>query len=166
MTLSGDTSKRIWVWIWLVLRVYTLLCGALAAYIAGTKLLAVWERWDTLYYMRIAGAGYSATDGTTTFHPLFPWLARPFVLLGGPPVVGLLLVSSCATLLVYPLFERLAAMDHDRVKARTATFLFVFWPVSYVLYLPYSESLWLLFAVLCFLYARKNRWWAAGVTGA
>ena len=166
MTRSGDTSKRIWVWVWLALRVYTVLCGALAAYIAGTNLLAVWERWDTLYYIRIAGAGYSATDGTTTFHPLFPWLARPFALLGGPPVLGLLLISSCATLVLYIVFERLASLDHDSIKARTATFLFAFWPVSYVLYLPYTEPLWLLFAVLCFLYARQKRWWSAGLTGA
>ena len=166
MTLSGDTSRRIWVWVWLVLRVYTILCGALAAYLGGTSLLAVWERWDTLYYMRIASAGYSATDGTTTFHPLFPWLARPFALLGGPPVIGLLLVSSCATLALYFVFERLASLDHNVVKARTATFLFAFWPVSYVLYLPYTESLWLLFAVLCFLFARQRRWWLAGLAGA
>ena len=166
MTRSSDTSKRIWVRVWLALRVYTVLCGAIAAYIAGTNVLTVWERWDTLYYMRIASAGYSATDGTTTFHPLFPWLAKPFSLLGGPPVIGLLLVSSCATLVLYLVFERLASLDHNSVKARTATFLFAFWPVSYVLYLPYSESLWLLFAVLCFLYARQDRWWAAGLTGA
>lgn len=165
MTPGGDTSKRIWVWLWLALRVYTLLCGALAAYFAGTNLHAIWERWDTQYYMRIASAGYSATDGTTTFHPLFPWLAKPFLLLGGPPVVGLLLVSSCATLALYLVFERLASLDHNLAKARTATFLFAFWPVSYVLYLPYSESLWLLFAVLSFIYARQNRWWLAGLAG-
>jgi hypothetical protein len=163
---NSDTNKSTCVWLWLALRVYTFLCGALAAYLAGTNLLAVWERWDTQYYMRIAGAGYSATDGTTTFHPLFPWLARPFSLLGGPPVAGLLLVSSCATLALYLAFNRLALLDHNSFKARTATFLFAFWPVSYVLYLPYSESLWLLFAVLCLLYARKNRWWLAGLTGA
>lgn len=166
MTLSGATSKRICVWVWLVLRAYTILCGLLAAYIAGTSLLAVWERWDTVYYMRIASAGYSPADGTTTFHPLFPWLAKPFALLGLPALIALLLVSSCATLALYLVFERLASLDHDAAKARTATFLLAFWPVSYVLYLPYTESLWLLFAVLCFLYARKNRWWLAGLTGA
>ena len=166
MTSGGDTSKRIWLRVWLALRVYTVLCGALAAYIAGTNLLAVWERWDAVYFMRIASAGYSPSDGTTTFHPLFPWLAKPFSLLGVPPVVGLLLVSSCATLALYPMFQRLASLDHDPVKARTATVLFAFWPVSYLLYLPYTEPLWLLFAVLCFLFARQNRWWSAGLAGA
>jgi len=133
---------------------------------AGTNHLAVWERWDSQYYMRIASTGYSATDGTTTFHPLFSSLAKPFALLGGPPVIGLLLVSSCATLALYLMFERLASLDHNSFRARTATFLLTFWPVSYVLYLPYSESLWLLFAVLCLLSARKNHWWLAGFAGA
>ena len=166
MINNGDTNKSTWVWIWLALRAYTFLCGVLAAYIANINLLAVWGRWDTVYYSRIASAGYSPLDGTTTFHPLFPWLARAPSLAGVAPVVGLLLVSSCATLALYPAFERLASLDQDRTRARIATLLFIFWPVSYVLYLPYSESLWLLFAVLCFLYARQGRWWLACVAGA
>jgi len=165
-TNRGYISKRTWAWIWLALRLYTLLCGALAAYIANTGLLAVWERWDAVYYVRIASVGYSAADGTTTFHPLFPWLARPLSWLGVGPVISLLLVSSCAALALYPAFERLALLDQSAVKARMATLLFMFWPVSYVLYLPYTESLWLLFAVLCFLYARQGRWWSAGAIGA
>ena len=154
------------MWVWLALRTYTLLCGVIAAYIANTTLLAIWERWDTVYYSRIASTGYSALDGTTTFHPLFPWSAKVFVLLGVAPVIALLLVSSAATLALYPAFERLAALDQDSTKARMATLLFIFWPVSYVLYLPYSESLWLLLAVLCFLYARQGRWWLSCVAGA
>ena len=76
MTIKSYTSKSIWTWIWLALRLYTVLCSALAAYLANTNLLAVWGRWDTGYYSRIVSAGYSALDGTTTFHPLFPWLAK------------------------------------------------------------------------------------------
>lgn len=160
-----NTNKRSLVWIWFSLRVYTILCGVIAAYIANTKLLEIWERWDTVYFVRIAGAGYSALDGTTTFHPLFPWLARPLTLVGLAPVVALLLVSSSATLAVYLVFERLALLDQDRGRARIATLSFAFWPASFVLYLPYTESLWLLFAGLGFLYARQGRWWLAGVAG-
>ena len=166
MRRNSDTNKGTLVWVWLALRTYTLLCGVIAAYIANTTLLAIWERWDTVYYSRIASAGYSALDGTTTFHPLFPSSAKVPVLLGIAPVVALLLVSSAATLALYPAFERLAALDQDSTKARMATLLFIFWPVSYVLYLPYSESLWLLFAVLCFLYARQGRWLLSCVAGA
>lgn len=166
MTINGYTSKISLAWIWLALRVYTVLCSALAAYIAGMNLLAVWERWDAVYFSRIVSAGYSAIDGTTTFHPLFPWLAKPAALLGVPPVLALLLISSATTLALYMAFERLASLDHDWTKARVATLLFIFWPASFVLHLPYTESLWLMFAVLCFLYARRGRWWLAGVAGA
>lgn len=164
--MTWVSNKRIWVWIWLALRTYTFLCGVLAAYIANTTVLAIWERWDTVYYSRIAGSGYSALDGTTTFHPLFAWLAKPLSLAGVAPVIALLLVSSGATLALYIAFERLASLDHDWTRARIATLLFIVWPVSYVLYLPYSESLWLLFAVLCLFYARQDRWWLAGIAGA
>ena len=165
-TINDQSNKSFSVWIWLTLRTYTVLCGVVAAYIASTSLLTVWERWDTVYYSRIVSAGYSSVDGTTTFHPLFPWLAELPSLLGVAPIIALLLVSSCATLALYSAFERLALLDQDWARAQMATLLFIFWPVSYVLYLPYSESLWLLFAVLCFFYARKGRWWLAAVAGA
>jgi hypothetical protein len=166
MTTDTNSNKRFLIWIWFILRVYTVLCSVIAANIANMQLIAIWERWDAVYFVRIAGAGYSALDGTTTFHPLFPWLARPLTLIGVAPVVTLLLVSSAATLALYQALERLASLDQDRTRARTATLLFAFWPASYVLYLPYTESLCLLFAVLCLLYARLGRWWVAGVAGA
>lgn len=166
MTTNSDGQKSIWMWIWSAIRVYTILCSVVAAYIANTTLLGIWERWDTVYYARIVNAGYSAVDGTTTFHPLFPWLAKLPALLGITPVISLLLVSSAATLALYPAFARLASLDQDWTKARLATLLFIFWPVSYVLYIPYSESLWLLLAVLCLLYARRDRWWLAAAAGA
>lgn len=166
MTSKSDEQKSIWVWIWLAIRVYTIVCSVIAAYVANIRLLAIWERWDTVYYARIVSAGYSAVDGTTTFHPLFPWLAKLPALPGVTPVISLLLVSSVATLALYPAFARLASLDHGWAKARVATLLFIFWPVSYVLYIPYSESLWLLLAVLCLLYARQDRWWPAAIAGA
>ena len=39
-------------------------------------------------------------------------------------------------------------------------------PVSFVLFAPYTESLWLLFAALSFWYVRKERLWHAGLCGA
>jgi hypothetical protein len=166
MTTSDLPKKSTLVWIWLSLRVYTLLCGVVAARMAGALLATIWERWDAVYYARIASVGYSAGDGTTTFHPLFPWLARPIALLSGAPIVGLLLVSSIATLALYFAFERLALIDQNGVNARRSTLLFIFWPVSSVLYLPYSESLWLMCAVVSLICARRERWWRAGLAAA
>ena len=166
MRIGNGRERSALVWVWLGLRVYTILCSVLAARLAGTSLLTVWKRWDTVYYARIVSVGYSPADGTTNFHPLFPWLAHPISLLGIEPVVALLLISSIATLILYMVFERLALFDSDAATARRSTLLFIFWPISYVLYLPYSESVWLLCAVLCFVFARRERWWAAALAGA
>ncbi len=38
------------------------------------ELVRIWERWDALWYMQIAQHGYSASDGSTAFFPLYPGL--------------------------------------------------------------------------------------------
>ena len=72
--------------------------------------LAPWHRWDATYYISIVLHGYGSDDGTTSFHPLLPWLARPFFALTGHPLLGLLLVSSLAALGTIIAFSRLAAL--------------------------------------------------------
>lgn len=129
-------------------------------------LLAPWQRWDTEYYLRIVQHGYSANDGTAQFHPLLSWLATPLAWLSGQPLLALMLVSSMAGALLILAFERLARLDLDAEAARTSTLLFFFYPTAYVIFAPYTEGLWLLCAVLCFLCARRGQWWLAGVAGA
>src|SRR5438132_13231786 len=34
----------------------------------------IWDQWDFGYYQKIAEFGYSGTDGSIAFYPLFPWL--------------------------------------------------------------------------------------------
>src|SRR5260370_35577697 len=36
----------------------------------------IWDQWDFGYYQKIAEFGYSGTDGSIAFYPLFPWLVR------------------------------------------------------------------------------------------
>jgi hypothetical protein len=48
-------------------------------------LAAPWLRWDAAWYVRITAQGYNATDGSTNFHPLFPWLATLPATLGVNP---------------------------------------------------------------------------------
>jgi hypothetical protein len=58
--------------------------------------LSPWMRWDAEWYRRIVIQGYSASDGTAPFHPLYPWLATPFARLGIVPEFSLLFVSALA----------------------------------------------------------------------
>jgi hypothetical protein len=105
--------------------------------------------------------GYRSDDGTTQFHPLLPVAAKPFF---WSPALGLLLVASLASLAFVIVFYRLAALDIP--NAETASRLMLAFPVSFVLFAPYTESLWLLFAALSFWYVRKERLWLAGASGA
>jgi Gpi18-like mannosyltransferase len=126
-----------------------------------------WFRWDAKYYVWGTSRGFSIEDGSASFHPLLPLLAKPIFYLTGSPLFALLFVSTIATLALYFCFQRLARVDleNDEVAWR-ATLLFVVFPVSYVFYAPYTESTFLLFAVLLFYFARKRRWVLAGLCGA
>jgi len=39
-------------------------------------LLGVWQRFDTIWYIKIAMQGYAQGDGSTVFFPLYPLLTR------------------------------------------------------------------------------------------
>ena len=130
-------------------------------------LVQPWFRWDAKYYIWGTTRGFSIEDGSAAFHPLLPLLAKPIFYLTGSPLFALLFVSTVAALALYFCFYRLARLDleNDEVAWR-ATLLFVVFPLSYVFYAPYTESTFLLFAVLLFYFARKRRWVLAGLCGA
>ncbi|WP_026370825.1 glycosyltransferase 87 family protein [Kallotenue papyrolyticum] len=128
-------------------------------------LLAPWQRWDVPYYLAIVERGYRRDDGTAQFHPLLAWLAAPLTWLGLSPLLALLLVSSAATLALLIVLERLARLDLPPERARLAPLLLLAFPPAFVLFAPYTESLWLLWAVLCLWWARRRRWWLAGLAG-
>lgn len=128
-------------------------------------LLAPWERWDVVYYIRIALQGYRLDDGTAQFHPLYPWLASPLARLTGLPLLALLLVSSLSGLLAAWLLYRLARLDGGDDSAWPATLAFLFSPLAFVLFAPYSEALFLLLAIACFWFLRRRAWGLAGLMG-
>jgi Gpi18-like mannosyltransferase len=129
-------------------------------------LVQPWFRFDAKYYIWATSRGFSIEDGSASFHPLLPLLAKPIYYLTGYPLFALLLVATLATLALYLCFYRLARLDLDEDVAFRATVLLAIFPVSYVFYAPYTESTFLLFSVLLFYFARKQRWLLAGLCGA
>jgi Gpi18-like mannosyltransferase len=127
--------------------------------------LSPWQRWDTEWYLKIVTSGYRAEDGTAQFHPLFAWLAVPLARLGLDPLFSLLLISSIAGLLMLILFEKLAQLDMETKTAQIASILLISFPTAFILFAPYTESLFLLCAVGCMLFMRTRRWILAGVLG-
>ncbi len=127
--------------------------------------LSPWVRWDALWYQRIVTQGYSASDGTTQFHPLYPWLTLPLVRLGIFPTASLLIISSLAGIALYYSFFKLSRYDLSLPDALYALFLFALAPPAFILFAPYSEAVFLLCAVLCFIFIRTKTWWLAGIMG-
>lgn len=128
--------------------------------------LEPWNRWDVEHFLKIAERGYRAEDGTSSFHPLYPLLGKLAGLLtGGNELLGLFIVSNICTILFLISLERLAAFDLPKRAAQRTSFYFLMLPSAFILFAPYTESLFLLCSTLCLISAREDRWFLAGVTG-
>ncbi|MEV6013961.1 MULTISPECIES: glycosyltransferase family 39 protein [unclassified Streptomyces] len=164
------------------------LLGYAAVRALGLVTLAVWsaangasahrllsERWDSLWYTRVAGLGYGyevrLPDGDVhsnlAFFPLLPWLER--ILHAVSPLsyadAGLLVSAVASLAAAWGIF---AVADHVH-GGRTGVCAVLLWavlPVGVVQSMAYSESLftalaaWSLYAVL------TGRWATAGLLAA
>lgn len=131
------------------------------------NLFTAWERFDALWFLRIADAGYRLEDGSAAFFPLFPMAIRAVsFVLGGHPFGASVIVSNAAFYGALVVTYLLTAMELGVRRARTTVVLLVFFPTSFFFLMPYSESVFLLFAVTAFWGARRGRWVLAGAAGA
>lgn len=131
------------------------------------NLVTAWERFDALWFLRIATGGYVDGDGSAVFFPLFPILIRGLSpILGGHPLAAGFLVSHLATFGSMVALYFLTAGEFDERTARRSVLYLALFPTSFFLLAPYSESLFLLLALVSLWAARRRWWWLAGVAGA
>jgi Mannosyltransferase (PIG-V) len=140
-------------------------------------LLGIWERFDTLWYLRIAERGYDL-PAAVVFYPLYPWLIRDLSGLGGP-IAAALLISTVAVFFYFWGLLRIARREvrrelrsevSDRQPLRTVMLAAV-WPASFFFFAGYTEALAIALIVWCVGWARDERWafaaacaFAAGLT--
>ncbi|MGZ8603993.1 MAG: mannosyltransferase family protein [Actinomycetota bacterium] len=130
-------------------------------------LFTAWERFDALWFLRIADTGYRTDDGSAAFFPLYPLVVRVIsFLLGGRPFGASVIVSNAAFVAALAVTYLLTAMELGERRARTTIVLLAFFPTSFFFLMPYSEALFLLLAVTALWSARRGRWALAGVAGA
>jgi Mannosyltransferase (PIG-V) len=128
---------------------------------------AAWERFDALWFLRIADGGYRLEDGSAAFFPLYPLAIRAVSLvLGGAPLAAATLVSNAAFLAALYVTYVLTTTELSERIARTTVLLMCLFPASHFFLMPYSESLFLLLAVTTFWAARRERWTIGGSAGA
>jgi hypothetical protein len=130
------------------------------------SLLNPWAHWDGVWYIKIATSGYADGDGSTAFFPLFPMLLRYVGLLldGNMLITGMLISLLCYAGSVWLLW-RLVRQDFDDGLASRAVIYLAVGPLSFFLQAVYTESLFLLLSLACFVFAREGRWRLAGLMG-
>jgi Gpi18-like mannosyltransferase len=125
------------------------------------------ERFDALWFMRIATEGYRTGDGSAAFFPLYPMIVRAVSwAIGGHPFTAGLIVSNASFAGALCVLYLLTASEFSDERARRTVLFLALFPTSFFFFAPYSESLFLLLAVVSFWGARSRRWATAGVAGA
>lgn len=120
-----------------------------AGYLFIGKFPYILANFDGIRYMDIATRGY-ITEGA--FFPLYPLLIVP-----SPFWLGVI-ISNLSLLIAIYFLVKLLEVDYPRkIIIWTIVFLLVF-PTSFFFHTVYSESLFLLLAVLSFYLARSNKW--------
>lgn len=131
------------------------------------NVVTAWERFDALWFLRIAEDGYRPGDGSAAFFPLYPLVIRGVsAAIGGHPLAAALLISNLALLGALVVLYFLTAAEWGERAARRATVALAVFPTSFFLLAPYSESLFLFLALLAFWGARRGRWEVAAAAGA
>jgi hypothetical protein len=131
------------------------------------NLFTAWERFDALWFLRIATDGYRTADGSAAFFPLYPYAIRAVsFLLGGHPFAAALLVSNAAFLGALMVVYTLTRSELSEDAARTTVLLLCLFPTSFFFFSPYSESSFLLLAATALWGARRGRWLTAALAGA
>jgi Mannosyltransferase (PIG-V) len=130
------------------------------------NVFTAWEREDALWFMRIAASGYSNSDSSAAFFPLYPLVIRGVsFLLGGHIFAAALLVSNLAFLGALFVLYALTRSEHSEELARRAVLYAAVFPTALFFFAPYSESLFFLLVLVSFWAARRGQWEAAGLAG-
>lgn len=127
-------------------------------------LLGVWERFDTLRYIRIARHGYDS-PAASVFYPLYPALIRAISSITHSDLVSAVLIATGASFFLFWGALRLFELDYSAETALRAVLLWVVWPASFAFFAGYPDSLLCALTVWAIYFARSSRWLPAGAFG-
>ena len=130
-------------------------------------------RYDSGFYAGIAWDGYAPLAGgrsNIAFFPVYPMLMRLIGRLFGRQhatyyLSGIAISWTCFILAMVALYY-LARLDLPRRQAQRAVLLTAIFPFSFFFGVVYSESTFLLFAILSIYCFRTQRWITGGLCGA
>lgn len=135
-----------------------------------TGSIAIWNEFDVGWYTQLAMYGYDIPGkNTANFFPLYPMLMSPlghlFDALGvhNAYVVSGMLISWAAFLAACVFLYWLVAGRFGSSVALSSVLLLSVFPFSFFYGIAYTESVFLLTAVLAFYGVERKQWWLASV---
>ena len=127
--------------------------------------LALWQRFDVNWYLKIATRGYDGSDGSTVYFPVYPMLIRVLSFVA-PALFAATLISNLALIGVLGLLYRIVAgLTDESIARRTLTYFLIF-PTAFYLTAAYTESLFLFFTLASLYSASRRKWGWAVAWGA
>jgi Mannosyltransferase (PIG-V) len=127
------------------------------------RLLGPWQRFDAFWYLHLAMHGYGPHDGSTVYYPVYPLLIKLLAWpLGGNAMLAALVVSNVCFAGLLIAVHGLVAARHGEAAARRTLLLLCVFPTASFLLGAYTESLFLLLVVACFLAMERGRMGLAG----
>ena len=144
------------------------------------RLLDIWGRWDTGWYMTIVRDGYALQSNFTqqqsnlTFFPLYPMIVR--ALLWPIPdswqsdgvvlLVGVVVSNICLLGGVFLLYLLAQEITRDIAVARRTVLYLLFFPTAFYLSCFYTDAAFLFLSVAALYAAQRRQWaWAALAAG-
>lgn len=127
----------------------------------GDVLVAPGIRWDSPWYLAIAGHGYGPERAA--FFPLYPGLLALVTSSVRAAIVAGIAISSACSLGALYLIHRLVSLDRGLEVARATVWIICALPFALVLSAVYTEGLFLLLAAGAIYAARLGRWPAAAL---
>jgi hypothetical protein len=127
-------------------------------------IFGIWERFDTLWYIRIANHGYDRPI-PTVFYPLYPALIRTVSTVTRYDLASALAISTASVFFLVWGALRLFEADYPKREAFGGVMLWLAWPASFTLFAAYPDSLMCAAIVWAVYFAREKRWLSAGIAG-
>ncbi len=128
----------------------------------------MWARWDGVWYTLIATQGYGPQVGILhAFFPAFPGLIHVVgMALGGNYLLAGILINRVLLFPTVGIFTQIVREEAGDSAAESAPLFFVLVPAAVFFLAVYTETLFVLSCLACFLAMRHQRWWLAGLCGA
>ena len=135
------------------------------SYIFNPTLPSVLSNWDGAYYLNIVQSGYSDSHHFA-FLPLYPGLIYLLTFVTGNSLISGILISWSCFLLALIFLFRITQQEYSiKIAHTTLTYLLIF-PTSFYFIVVYTESLFLMLAVLVFYFLqRQNKYDLIFATG-